>query len=1078
MSGRKGPDVSAENDIHLEGVSFAYPSRRDVQVLDKVSITFEQRKTTAIVGPSGSGKSTVVGLLERWYGLDDYEVPKQLKPRSTSVEKAAKDIKQPDGTPTPVGMPVPVDTRVKEELAVETGQGPSSPITKMPSEETIRELARIQKTIKRNSLNPVEREFNSQRYSSNPLENGFSFRKDMGKAYVIPEVSATASSVQNEKEITEEKIISIPYDQTDEDKAPTSDRPPIEGRIVVGDVDLSTIDAKWWRAQIGLVQQEPFLFNATIYTNIAFGLVGTPYEHLSEEEKEQMVTDACRLAFADEFITRLPEGYKTTVGESGIKLSGGQRQRIAIARAVVKRPSILILDEATSAIDVRTEKIVQAALDRASEGRTTIVIAHRLSTIKKADKIVVMRKGQVMEEGTHQELLKNDEGIYSGLVRAQNIAMGAEDHQGDEEDSEEEQLQLIKTKSLTGTGEPVESDGIMTKDGLLAGYKKVGFMRSFGQILYEQRRLWPQYCVTLLTCAAAGAVFPVQSYIFAQLINAFTVIDPRVISDRTNYWALIMFYVACAMLVVYFVLAWTTHWIGINVTRKYRQEYLENVLRKRIAFFDAEGNSPGSISSRVASDPEQIEMVLGAQMAMAYVSVFNLLGSLIIAFYYGWKLSLVGTCVILPIVLGAGFIRVRLELKFEDMNAKVFAESSQFAVEAVSAFRTVTSLILEDTIEKRYDELMSQHVKTATVKSLTWTLAFAFSNSADMLCQAFMFWYGGTLLRDREYDIVQFFVIFQSIVQGGMAAGIWFSFAPNIANATAGLNRILSSRYSSPELEHEHKESPPSEKNPDIEFDDVHFSYRSRNLTVLTGLNLDIKPGQFVALVGATGCGKSTTISLLERFYDTSKGAVLYGSQDVKNINVPAYRANISLVAQESTLYEGTIRENVCLSVEETDATQARMYEACRSAQIHDFITSLPEGYSTYLGPKGVQLSGGQRQRLALARALMRDPHVLLLDEATSSLDSESEKLVQEAIDKAAAKGTRTIIAVAHRLATIQKADVIFVLGSGKVLERGSHQELLKARGVYYSMVCLNLFVSLNGDANIGPQCQAQALDR
>jgi ABC-type multidrug transport system fused ATPase/permease subunit len=181
---------------------------------------------------------------------------------------------------------------------------------------------------------------------------------------------------------------------------------------------------------------------------------------------------------------------------------------------------------------------------------------------------------------------------------------------------------------------------------------------------------------------------------------------------------------------VYFVLAWTTHWIGINVTRKYRQEYLENILRKRIVFFDAEGNSPGSIASRISTDPDQIEMVLGAQMSMAYVSVFNLLGSLIIAFYYGWKLSLVGTCVILPIVLGAGFIRVRLELKFEDMNAKVFAESSQFAVEAVSAFRTVTALILEDTIVRRYDELMSQHVKTATVRSLTWTLAFAFSNSA------------------------------------------------------------------------------------------------------------------------------------------------------------------------------------------------------------------------------------------------------------------------------------------------------------------------------------------------------------
>jgi ATP-binding cassette subfamily B (MDR/TAP) protein 1 len=939
MSGIKAPHVSAESNISFQDVSFAYPSRRDVQVLDQVNMTFEAQKTTAIVGPSGSGKSTVVGLLERWYGLDDYEVPKQLKPRSSK-----------------------------------------------PAIEAIEE-------------------------------------KKVGAAAVA------------------------------------AGAPPIEGQILIGDVNLSKVDAKWWRSQIGLVQQEPFLFNDTIYSNVAYGLCGTGHESLPDAEKARMVEDACRQAFADEFITKLPQGYSTTVGESGIKLSGGQRQRIAIARAIIKKPPILILDEATSAIDVRTEKIVQAALDRASQGRTTIVIAHRLSTIKKANKIIVLRKGQVMEEGTHSELLKDEDGIYSSLVRAQNITMGAEEDRSDEEDSEEERLQLIKTMSLTGTGRGADHDGIMTQDGLLAGYTKMGFLRSFGTILGEQKFLWPQYVVAILSCCAAGAVFPLQAYMFAQLINSFTIINMDKLQATANHWALMLFVLACAMLFVYFVLAWSTHWIGSNVTRIYQQEYLDNVLRKRIAFFDAEGNSPGSISARIASDPEQIQQVLGAQMGMAYVSVFNLLGSLIISFYYGWKLSLVSTCVILPATLGAGFVRVRLELKFEEMNAKVFAKSSQFAVEAVSAFRTVTSLILEDTVVNRYDALMTEHVKTATYKSIWWTFAFALSNSIDMACQAFMLWYGGTLLASHEYNLIQYFVIFQAIVQGGMAAGIWFSFAPNIANATAGANRILSSRHSSPGIEHEHREALPSEKNPNIDFKDVFFSYKSRNLPVLTGLNITIMPGQFVALVGATGCGKSTTISLLERFYDSDKGAIMYGSQDIKDLNVPAYRANISLVAQESTLYEGTIKENVCLSVDETDATEETMYQACKASQIHDFITSLPDGYNTYLGPKGVSLSGGQRQRLALARALMRDPHVLLLDEATSSLDSESEKLVQEAIDKAAGEGKRTIIAVAHRLATIQKADVIFVLGSGKVLESGSHQELLKARGVYYSMVSLTYTV-------------------
>jgi ATP-binding cassette subfamily B (MDR/TAP) protein 1 len=393
-------------------------------------------------------------------------------------------------------------------------------------------------------------------------------------------------------------------------------------------------------------------------------------------------------------------------------------------------------------------------------------------------------------------------------------------------------------------------------------------------------------------------------------------------------------------------------------------------------------------------------------------------------------------------------------------NAEVFADSSQFGTEAISAYRTVISLIMEDTITARYDHLLKAHVSEAFKKARASTLVFALSDSIDILCQALCFWYGGRLLATREYNIVQFFVIYMAVVQGSQAAGIWFSFAPNIAQAAAGANRILSSRFNNSATLHQPKSQLPEEGGIGIEFRDVYFSYKSRSVPVLTGLNLCVKPGQFAGLVGATGCGKSTVISLLERFYDADSGSVVYGSQDITELNLKSYRSRISLVAQESTLYEGTIRENVALSVDAAMGTDEAIEHACKEAQIHDFIVSLPDGYATQLGPKGVSVSGGQRQRLALARALLRRPHVLLLDEATSSLDSESEKLVQEAIEKTAGEGNRTIIAVAHRLATIQKADVIFVLGSGRVLEQGDHQSLLRARGVYYSM------------------CQAQALDR
>lgn len=272
-----------------------------------------------------------------------------------------------------------------------------------------------------------------------------------------------------------------------------------------------------------------------------------------------------------------------------------------------------------------------------------------------------------------------------------------------------------------------------------------------------------------------------------------------------------------------------------------------------------------------------------------------------------------------------------------------------------------------------------------------------------------------------------------------------------MAQATGAANRILSMRPP------KNTAAPtyPALRNPSggvgVDFENVNFAYKSRDRQVLSNLNLHVAPGQFAALVGASGCGKSTTISLLERFYDATSGTILYNGQDITTLDPALYRQQLSLVSQEPTLYEGTIKDNVALSVD--TATDAEIEAACTDAQIHEFIVSLPDGYSTRLGPKGMSLSGGQKQRLSLARALLRKPKLLLLDEATSSLDSESEKLVQAAIERAAGEGGRTMIAVAHRLATIQKADIIFVMGSGRVLEQGSHQELLKKRGMYWQMV-------------------------
>jgi ATP-binding cassette subfamily B (MDR/TAP) protein 1 len=269
------------------------------------------------------------------------------------------------------------------------------------------------------------------------------------------------------------------------------------GAILIGGVDLRKVDLKWFRSQIGLVQQEPFLFNDTLFNNVAFGLCGTSLNDATKEEKMVMVEEACREAYAEEFINKLPQGYETMVGESGIKLSGGQRQRIAIARSIIKKPPILILDEATSAIDVRTERVVQEALDRVSKNRTTIVIAHRLSTIKRADKIIVLRQGKLVEQGSHEELLQDVDGVYYGLVNAQELTMEAEEEVGEE-------IVLKKTK----TGGSVDSNAIhVREDHILAedaSYKQQGLLFSFGRLIVEQRHHWVLYTVAIIGILCAG----------------------------------------------------------------------------------------------------------------------------------------------------------------------------------------------------------------------------------------------------------------------------------------------------------------------------------------------------------------------------------------------------------------------------------------------------------------------------------------------------------------------------------------------------------------------------------------------
>ncbi|GKT54240.1 ABC transporter [Colletotrichum tofieldiae] len=742
----------------------------------------------------------------------------------------------------------------------------------------------------------------------------------------------------------------------------------IERCITTGGKALTDIDLKWWRSQIGLVQQEPFLFNDTIFRNVAYGLIGSAYEDSSEEEKRQLVKEACHEAFADEFIDRLPDGYDTAVGDGGAKLSGGQRQRIAIARSIK-----LSLGQPTEADDVTGG-----------------------------------------------------------------------------EDASDQEVALAKTRTAEVPGDNEESQQ--------ASSKALNVFYSFYRLLAEQKNRWVYMVIAFFAaCSAAGT--PLMSWLFAQVFQVFTFVDIDTIRSQGQFWSLMFVVLAVGVGLGYFFQAAIAVHMQHDISAMYRKEYFESILFQNTAFFDDDENSHGTLVARVAGDPKQLEELLGLNMALLLMAVFNIAGALAIAYAFGWKLALIATFVTMPIGLFAGYWRFKYELEFEKMNAAVFAESSKFAAEAIGAFRTVSSLTMENIIHSRYDKLLQSHVYEAYKKARWTSVLFGFADSVNIGCQGLIFWYGGRLLASREYSLIDFFVCFMAVVQGAEAAGQGLSYGPNAAQASAAANRIISLRNTGRQNSHVTPEQiPDTEGGVKIELKNAHFRYPTRDIPVFTGIDLTINKGQFAALVGPSGCGKTSVISLLERFYSLDKGDILCNGKSIYSLDANQYRKNISLVAQEPCMFQGTIRENIFLGIDAETISDERLHQVCRDASIHDFIVSLPDGYNTDIGSKGFSLSGGQKQRISIARALIRDPKILLLDEATSSLDSESEKLVQAAFERAS-KG-RTMICVAHRLATVQNADVIFVLGEGKVLEKGTHNELLKMQGVYWHM------------------CQSQALDR
>jgi ABC-type multidrug transport system fused ATPase/permease subunit len=557
---------------------------------------------------------------------------------------------------------------------------------------------------------------------------------------------------------------------------------PIDGQILVDGVPLKDFQLKWIRRKIGLVSQEPILFEGSIYDNVAHGLVGSSKEQASEKEKKELVRNACEMANAHEFIMQLTDQYNTQVGERGLLLSGGQKQRIAIARAIIKNPSILLLDEATSALDTHSERVVQEALDKAGKGRTTIVIAHRLSTIKNANKIIVMSQGEIVEEGTHQELLNVPNGYYKLLVNAQQL-------------TKEDQTQTIKTKTIEISREKSMEESIRQTSQASIVAAEEGNRRKYSsfyilrRIVALNRKEWAILVPGLIAALVSGMVYPFFAIVFANMIQVFSKTGTE-LDNGAIFWSIMFLVIAIVTFVANFSMNTLFGHASEYLTERIRSLVFTNFLNQDVVFFDQESHTTGALTANLSTDAQKIQGISGVTIGSLLTVLTNLVGGAIVALIFGWKLGLTAIAC-LPILVFSGFFRIYIITYFAEKAKGAYEKSAQLACEAVAAIRTIQALTRESNVFELYHKIILKPHHDGIKSAYYNTTMYAFSQCVNFLVNALVFWYGGRLIAYEGYTVSQMFTVFIAVVFGSMGAGRIFAYSPDMQKAKEAGENII-----------------------------------------------------------------------------------------------------------------------------------------------------------------------------------------------------------------------------------------------------------------------------------------------